>query len=459
MLPTTPLHPLLLEDDAGALVMTSGNRAEEPIAKDDTEAFAKLDEVADAFLVHDRHIHTRADDSVVRVAAGTSTPIRLARGFVPTAVPLGFDAPPVLAVGGQLKNTVCLTRGGDAFVSQHVGDLDHPDAAAFFDEVIAKMQRLLGAEPLLVAHDLHPDYASTRWAMDRKVTRLGVQHHHAHVAACLTEHGRVEDAVLGVAFDGTGCGPAGDLWGGEFLLASLRGFERLGHLRPIALAGGEAAIKEVWRLGIAARVDAGEPIDVVHGVAPAKLAAVEKLIARSRLSPRATGCGRWFDAASAILGVRSAVSYEAQAAVELEVLALTAKDPLAAPPYPFTIERAAPAPFVVDLRPTIRALAKDTRLGVPHKEIAARFHATLAETILVACKEAHGARSNVPRTIALTGGSFQNRLLTEGAVARLEKEGFEVLVHRRVPPNDGGLALGQVAIAAYRLARNQTKGE
>ncbi|AKV03370.1 [NiFe] hydrogenase metallocenter assembly protein HypF [Labilithrix luteola] len=248
MLPSTPLHHLLLRDGEPLLVMTSGNVSDEPIAKDDDEALTKLADIADAFLVHDRRIHTRADDSVVRGVAGVVQPVRRARGLVPDSIPLPFEAGGVLAVGAELKSTVCLTRGREAFVSQHIGDLEGLEARAFFEEVVQKLGHLLGTSPSVVAHDLHPDYASTRWAIASGLRRCVVQHHHAHVASCMAENGRIEQ-VIGVAFDGTGCGPAGDLWGGEVLLADLGGFERRGHLRPIALAGAKRrfASHGVWR--------------------------------------------------------------------------------------------------------------------------------------------------------------------------------------------------------------------
>src|SRR6267143_265396 len=246
MLPYTPLHHLLLRDGPELLVMTSGNLAEEPIAKDNPAALERLAGIADVFLLHDREIHTRADDSVVRMVAGKAQPVRRSRGHVPDPIELGFTAPPVLAVGANLKNAVCMTRGGEAYLSPHVGDLDHLETFAYFREVIGKLTQLLGVHPEVVAFDLHPDYVSTRWALESGLRREPVQHHHAHLASCLAEHGR-SGPSLGVAFDGTGCGPTGELWGGEFLLADLAGFQRLGHLRPLALAGGEAALREPWR--------------------------------------------------------------------------------------------------------------------------------------------------------------------------------------------------------------------
>jgi hydrogenase maturation protein HypF len=438
MLPTTPLHHLLLGDGPALLVMTSGNVADEPIAADDDEAARALGRIADAFLAHDRAIHTRADDSVVRLVSGGAQVVRRARGLAPDPLPLGADAPPVLAVGAQMKNAVCLTRGAQAFVSQHIGDLSSVAARGFFEDVVAKLTRLLGVSPWAVAHDLHPDYASTRWALGSGLEAIAVQHHHAHVAACLAEHGRAGPAI-GVAFDGTGCGPAGELWGGEFLVFDLDGFRRAGHLRPLALPGGEAAIREPWRLAISALADAGEP------VAEPCAAPLLRMIARGSLAPLSTGAGRWFDAVAAILRIRRHITYEAQAAIELEAVASTAGD---AAPYPFELE--AREPFVVDLRPAIRAVASDARAGEPRATVAARFYATMAEAVLASCRVVR--RASGLGIVALSGGCFQSVLLTEGAKTRLEADGFEVLVHRRVPPNDGGIAFGQAAIAARRLA-------
>jgi hydrogenase maturation protein HypF len=441
MLPYTPLHHLLLRDGPELLVMTSGNLAEEPIAKDNPAALERLAGIADVFLLHDREIHTRADDSVVRMVAGKAQPVRRSRGHVPDPIELGFTAPPVLAVGANLKNTVCMTRGGDAYLSPHVGDLDHLEAFAYFREVIEKLAQLLGVRPEVVACDLHPDYVSTRWALESGLRKEPVQHHHAHVASCLAEHGR-SGPCLGVAFDGTGCGPAGELWGGEFLLADLAGFQRLGHLRPLALAGGEAAIREPWRLAAAALHDAGLNLELLGRIDRKKREAVLRLIETGAASPKATGAGRWFDAVAALCGLRDEITYEGQAAVELEAIAA----PGDCCSYPFRIERG--DPFVVDLRPAVRAIGAELANGAPAGEVAARFHRTLAMAIGAGCRIAR-ERSRV-ETVALSGGCFQNRLLSESAKRLLEQDGFDVLVHGRVPPNDGGVALGQAAVAAWR---------
>ncbi len=445
LLPYTPLHHLLLAEGLPLLVMTSGNISEEPIARENAEAREKLSAVADAFLFHDREIHARADDSVMRIVAGAAQPIRRSRGFVPEPITLPFDSVPVLAVGAELKNAVCMTRDGEAFLSPHVGDLENPEAARFFEEVIGKLKRLLAVEPAAVAHDLHPDYFSTRWAAASGLPREPVQHHHAHIASCLAEHGRTGQAI-GIAFDGTGCGPAGELWGGEILVADLSAFRRLGHLRPLRLPGGEAAIREPWRVAAAALLDAGEGLDLLFGIDARRLAGVRQLLERNVRAPAATGAGRWFDAAAALCGFFGPVTYEGQAAAELESLA----DRSDAEPYPFELgDPGGAAPFEVDLRPVVQQIASDLRDGVRVPIISARFHETLARAVQESSRRAR--ESTGIATAAFSGGCFQNRLLTERAKELLESDGFEVLVHRRVPPNDGGLALGQAAVAGFRL--------
>ena len=441
-LPPTPLQHLLLRDGPAVQVMTSGNLADEPIACRNAEARARLATVADVFLVHDREICARADDSVVRAAAPAVIPIRRARGVVPAAIALPVAGPPVLAVGGHERNTVCLAHAGRAVLSPHLGDLDHPDAVAAFADAIARLEALLGVRPQVVVHDRHPDYRSTRWALASGLPCVAVQHHHAHVAACLAEHGRSE-RVTGVAFDGTGLGDDGTLWGGEILDADLAGAARVASLRPLALVGGEAAIRAPWRLAAAALRDAGESLDLLREVAPAERARVAALLATD-LPPRAHGAGRWFDAVAALLGIGGAVSYDGQAAAQLEAVAGPADA------APFELALSPTWPGELDLRPAIRELVRELRRGTAAAVLAARFHATMARAIVLACRRA--GRS----TVVLTGGCFQNRRLLAGAVAGLTADGFEVLTHQQVPPNDGGLALGQAAIASARLATGAT---
>jgi hydrogenase maturation protein HypF len=454
-LPPTPLQQLLLVGGPELLVMTSGNVSDEPIARTNDEALTRLGEIADAFLLHDRDVHARADDSVVRVIGGEARLSRRARGFVPEAFSLAFlgargPAAPVLAAGGELRATLCLAAGERALLSQHVGDLDNADALAFFEETAARLASTSGVDPTVLAHDLHPDYQSTRWARRRARVSgarcVPVQHHHAHVASCLVEHRRV-GPVLGVVFDGTGLGPDGTLWGGELLLADLGGFRRLGHLRAIALPGGEAAIREPWRLAVAALADADEPLDV-PALAPLgarRLELVAGVARRPHVSPTATGAGRWFDAVSALCGVCTHASYDGQAPAELEAVAAPGEHGA----YDVAFLGGGAAPFVVDLRPAVRAMAGELRQGTGAPVVSARFHATLAQAIVAACVRARAEGG--PAVVALSGGCFQNRLLAEASAAGLERAGFEVLQHRRVPCNDGGLALGQAAVAAQQM--------
>jgi hydrogenase maturation protein HypF len=443
-LPPTPLQHLLLAAGPPLQVMTSGYPADDPIARDDAEARARLGHIADAFLMHDRVIHTRADDSVVRVTAGAARPLRRARGFVPEPVALPLAGPPVLAVGGQLAATVCLTRADEAFLSQHLGHLDDLEAFAFFGESIEKLGELLAVRPAVVAHDWHPDYRSTRWAEACGLPRVAVQHHHAHVAACLAEHRRSGPAI-GIAFDGSGHGGDGTLWGGEILEADLGGFRRRGHLRPLALAGGEAAIRAPWRLALAALLDADES-PALLGDRPER-DAVEALLRGGRCLS-ATGAGRWFDAIAGLCGLAES-SYEGQAPRELEALAAGVD----AAPYPFTVEQPEGAPFVIDLRPAVRALCADLRLGRRPAKMAAAFHETMAAAAHAGC--VLGRAAGGPSLVALGGGCFANRRLAERTIGLLEADGFTVLLPRLVPPGDGGLAYGQAAVASFRLAHQR----
>jgi len=437
-LPYTPLHHLLMQSFDGPLVMTSGNLSEEPIAATNEEARRRLGGIADLFLLHDRDIHMRADDSVVRVLLGAERVLRRARGHVPEAFALGFEAPAVLAVGADLKNTLCLAAGGAATLGQHVGDLDSYEAQSFFDEVRHNLQRLLRVEPRLVAHDLHPGYHSTAIAARLGLPAVAVQHHHAHIASCLVDNGRL-GPVLGVAWDGTGYGPDASIWGGEFLVADLAGFERVGRIRPVAMPGGDAAVREPWRLALAHLMAAGLPTD---RVSQAGRATVEAMV-RERVNVVDTSsAGRLFDAVASLAGLCDVTSYEGQAAMELE--AASADRTLDG--YPFPIVE---GPLLeLDPRPLIRAIVHDLARGADLATIGGRFHRALADAIAVACealRKRHGLGS-----VALSGGCFQSRLLTTLTVERLARDGFEVLLHSRVPPNDGGIALGQAAVAAWR---------
>ena len=447
MLPYTPLHHLLVKAVARPMVLTSGNISDEPIAYRDADALDALGGIADAFLTHDRAIHTRTDDSVARVFRARPMLIRRSRGYVPEPVTVDLEFPrPVLAVGAELKNTFCLTKGRHAFVSHHIGDLENAETLRSFTEGIEHFRRLFDVDPQVVAHDLHPEYLSTKYALDLDGVELaGVQHHHAHVASCLADNG-FDGPVIGVAFDGTGYGADGTIWGGEFLVADLAGFERGGHLAPVPMPGGAAAIRQPWRMA-AAYLDAafsGTPPDGL-GVVQRNAAHWTAVIAMGRRginSPLTSSAGRLFDAVAALLGVRDAINYEGQAAVELEQLA----DPHEAGAYQAQIENH--VPFGINGFDLVREAAGDIAAGTPRELVAARFHHGVAALIEAGCvllRERHGLG-----TVALSGGVFQNLLLLRGAVARLEARGFRVLVHSRVPCNDGGISLGQAVVAAAR---------
>ena len=425
MLPYTGLHHLLCAEVGGPLVMTSGNRCDEPIATGDAEARERLDGIADGFLAHDRPIHRRCEDSVVR----SGFPVRRSRGFAPGPLPLGRpDSPPIVAVGAELKSTFCVARGAEAFLSPHLGDLDSPLAYEAFRSDLGLYLEMLGVRPELIAHDLHPDYLSTRWALSQDAETMPVQHHHAHAAACLAENGEGAPA-LALVFDGTGYGPDGTLWGGELLRCSLERFERLAHLDPVPLPGGEAAIREPWRMAAAYLEAAGRPVPFERWPKVRQSLTIN--------APRSSGMGRLFDAAAALLGAGEAVSYEGQAAIELEQLA----GEVEAEPYGCRLE--AGRIHGADL---IAAVHDDLDAGRPREQIAAAFHEGVAAAAAAACAEV----DEPPATVALSGGSFQNLRLLRGIRGRLASLGFGVLTHRRLPPNDGGISFGQAVVAARR---------
>lgn len=426
MLPYTPLHHLLLADFGGPLVMTSGNRSDEPIAYEDGEARRRLGEIADAFLAHDRPIHRRCEDSVVR----SEFPVRRSRGLAPGALSLPVSATrAIVAAGAELKSTFCVARGGEAFLSPHLGDLDSEAAYRAFGTDLALYLDMLGTEPEVVAYDLHPEYLATKWALEQEAEPVGVQHHHAHAAACLAEHGE-EGPALAVVLDGTGYGPDGTLWGGEVLRCDLEAFERVAHLEPVPLPGGEAAIREPWRAAAAHLERAGRPV------------AFERWpLVRQSLevnAPLSSGMGRLFDAVAALLGVRDRVTYEGQAAIELEQLA----GETLAEPYTCRISEG-----LIAGSDLVGAAHDDLAAGRPRPEIAAAFHEGVAVAVATACADAAE-----PPTAVLSGGTFQNLRLLASVRRRLERLGFRVLTHRLVPPNDGGISYGQAAIAARRVS-------
>jgi hydrogenase maturation protein HypF len=443
MLPYTPLHHLLLEAVARPIVLTSGNVSDEPIVYRDDEARETLKGIADAFLTHDRSIHVRTDDSVARAFRGRPMLLRRSRGYVPEPLTLKTGFPrPVLACGAELKNTFCLARGRHAFVSHHIGDLENAETLRSFTEGIEHFRRLFDIDPQVVAHDLHPEYLSTKYALELDDVDLEpVQHHHAHIVSCLADNGE-DGPVIGVAFDGTGYGTDGTIWGGEFLAAGLATFERGGHLAPVPMPGGAAAIRQPWRMA-AAYVEDPE----VARRHPDQWPAVVAMAAKGINSPLTSSAGRLFDAAAAILGVRDAINYEGQAAVELEQLAETLT-PAEAEAYPATLETGG-GPFTIRGSDLLHAVIEDRTGGVPAPVIAARFHHGVAALIEAGCvlmRERYDLG-----TVALSGGVFQNLLLLNATVARLEARGFRVLLHSRVPCNDGGISLGQALVAASRF--------
>ncbi len=445
LLPYTPLHHLLLRALGGPTVLTSGNVSDEPIAYRDEDAVERLGGIADAFLTHDRPIHIRTDDSVVRVFRGRDLPIRRSRGYVPHPLALARAAPrPVLACGAELKHTFCLVKDDRAFVSHHIGDLENYETLRSFTEGVEHFRRLFDITPEVVAHDLHPEYLSTKWALDQDADLVGVQHHHAHIASCLADNGAA-GPVAGVAFDGLGYGTDGTLWGGEFLVADLAGFERVGHLAPVPMPGGATAIRQPWRmaaayLDLAYDGDVPEDLDVVRRNA-GRWAAVVALARRGGNAPPTSSMGRLFDAVAAVAGVRDAISYEGQAAVEFEQLA----DPAVDEAYPCDLAGTGTR-FTVPGVALVRAVAEDLRARVPRDVVAARFHNAVARVVADGCALIRQARGL--STVALSGGVFQNLLLLGRAVTLLEERGFTVLTHHRVPPNDGGVSLGQAAVAA-----------
>src|SRR6267143_773920 len=452
MLPYTPLHHLLLQAVGAPLVMTSGNATDDTIAHVDADAQSRLHGVADLFVVHDRPIEVPCDDSVARVVRDIPRLIRRSRGYVPLAVRLPVAASrPILACGGELKNTFALVRGREAFVSQHLGDLTNERTFRTFLDAVGHWRRLLDLSPDVVAHDLHPGYRSTVYARSLDgVERIAVQHHHAHIASCLADNG-VDRRVIGVAWDGTGYGLDGHAWGGEFLVADLAGFERAGHFEPVPLPGGDAAAREPWRMAAvflrAVYGDAMAELDLAFMRRLDRVAwrTLARAIDRGLNAPLTSSAGRLFDAVASLLGVRDRVAFEAQAAMELEALAA----PQADVTYPARLEDTGDA-LVVRTTDVVRGVVDDLLRQTPTAVIAARFHATLADVIVSVCGRIR-ERTGVG-AVALSGGVFQNARLLEAALDALETAGFEVYSHRDVPANDGGLALGQAAVAARRLS-------
>jgi len=447
MLPYTPIHYLILHEvEFLSLVMTSANLTDEPICINNDEAVERLKGIADAFLVHDRRIHARSDDSVVRLMAAKPRILRRARGYVPLPVVLSDEGPPTLGVGAELKGTVCLAKGRNAFLSQHLGDLKESIALNFFEETTDHLRRILEIEPQIVAHDSHPDYLSTRYALGMgNVKRVAVQHHHAHIASVLAENG-VAGPVIGVALDGTGLGDDGTIWGGEFFVADLVGYRRVGHLSNMPLPGGDAATHEPWRTALAylhaAFGSAWQALGIpfVRRIDMLRARLILQMVAARINTPMTSSAGRLFDAISSLLGICDRNTHDGQAPMELEA---TVREDIATA---LTFEiREAQGTLLLDACSFIRSAVDRIRDGADTGTIAAEFHHGLGNAVVAMCRQIR-ERENIGQ-VALSGGCFQNACLFEYAARALSQEGFEVLTHTKVPPNDGCIALGQVAVA------------
>jgi hydrogenase maturation protein HypF len=472
MLPYTPLHHLLLnqtdpvlarEPAPAVLVMTSGNLSEEPIATDNEEALERLSSLADAFLLHNRPIHVRCDDSVVLVNDGQQTVdhgnkivhrpssivhLRRSRGYAPYPVQLPFDAKPTLAVGGELKNTFCLARDGYAFLSHHIGDMENAETYASFEQGVAHLSHIFRVQPELIAHDLHPNYFTTHYAKKQSIPQIAVQHHHAHIASCMADNGLENRQVIGLSFDGTGYGTDGAIWGGEILLASYADFERIAHLEYLPLPGGDSAIRHPWRIALGYAHALGLDITdlpFLQNIYKQAITIVQQQVDKKLNAPLTSSMGRLFDAVASLSGVRSDVTYEAQAAIEMEVLS---KPFIAsAETYPCHSERSEESPLIIRVKDLFAAIIHDIRAGESVGMIGAKLHKTIAQISLDICNQAR-KRTGL-NEVALSGGVWQNQILLDLVRDGLEKQGFVVYFHKQVPTNDGGLALGQAVIANH----------
>ncbi len=450
-LPYAPLHHLLFASgQLAALVMTSANLSDEPICIDNSEARERLDGIADGFLMHNREILQRCDDSVMAIVEGLPQVIRRARGYVPLPVALPVSAPPLLAVGGQMKSVLTLARGVEAFQSQHLGDLEDRSALEFFESALGHLQSTFEVTPEFIAHDLHPDYFSTLWAVEyaraHHLPVIGVQHHHAHIASCMAEHGRT-DKVIGIALDGTGYGTDGTVWGGEVMIADLCEFRRVAHLRPLPMPGGSKAIEQPWRMALSAVYtllggDAAGALELPEHESQLLL----QWMKRGQVGVLTSSCGRLFDAVAALVLGRHTVDYEAQAAIELEGVA--SEDDCGCYPVDITTGKEA---LIIEPAQMLRQLISELHLRIPVGEISARFHAWMAASF---AQVAQRVREKTHlETVCLSGGSMHNRILTRLLRRELETMGFQVLLQTKVSPGDGGLSYGQAAVAAARIQR------
>jgi hydrogenase maturation protein HypF len=472
MLPYTPLHLLLLnqtdpllntEPVPPLLVMTSGNFSEEPIAIDEEDALQRLTPLADAFVVHNREIHMRCDDSVVRVDHGplsvnreenatvhrplSTIYLRRSRGYAPYPVKLPFEVKPTLAVGGELKNTFCMTRDHYAFLSHHIGDMENAETYESFEEGIQHLSHIFRVQPEIIAYDLHPNYFSTQYAQRLDAPRVGVQHHHAHIVSCMVDNSLNDRRLIGLSFDGTGYGTDGGIWGGEVLLASFTDFERFGHLEYLPLPGGDSAIRSPWRIAAgyahALRIDVDD-LPFLQNVDKQALHILRQQIDKNINTVPTSSMGRLFDAVAGLVGIRNEVTYEAQAAIEMEVLA---KPFVAvAQSYPYLVDENR----IIRLKDLLNAVVHDVRAAKSIEIIAARFHKTIADIAIEICKRARESTSL--HEVALSGGVWQNQVLLNLVRDGLKRDGFVVYFHQQVPTNDGGLSLGQAIIANYSRA-------
>ena len=449
LLPYTPLHELLFTAD-DVWVMTSGNTSDEPIAYTNEDALDRLSTIADCFLLHNRDIHRRADDSVVRLVDGAPYLLRRSRGYTPLPIRLARPTVSVLACGGELKNTFCLTHGQQAFLSAHIGDLENLSTYQYYTDSIQYYKTLFNIKPQVVAYDLHPEYWATKYARQLPLPKIGVQHHHAHIASVMAEHG-LDEPVIGVAFDGTGYGPDGAIWGGEFLVADCCDFRRVAHCSYLPLPGGAQAVRQPWRMAawilsaLYGERLASLPIPFVQSLPP-EWPAMVKAAERRINTPLTSSAGRLFDAAAALLSIRGSIHYEGQAAVELELAAAGRRGSL----LPFSI--LAGAQQQLDFLPTFAAMSESLQRGEDPADLAASFHNTVAVAIVATVRQIK--KETALRKVALSGGVFQNLRLLAAVEEQLKMQQFEVYRHCRVPTNDGGLALGQAVIAGARYMRN-----
>ncbi len=454
MLPYAPLHYLVLENKFTALIMTSANQIDEPICISNREAVTRLKSIADYFLVHNRDILVRCDDSIAFVTDGKPQLMRRSRGYASRPLLLKESFPAVLALGPQLKATQCILKDNFAFLSPHIGDMETPQARDFFHESLALMKRITQSDPQIIACDYHPAYYSTQVAQELNAARIiTVQHHHAHIVSCMAEN-KIDGDVIGLAMDGTGYGLDGNAWGGEFLIANSTQFQRFGHLQYFVLPGGQKAIHEPWRIGVSLLKQAyGKSWPDIASrlkLAPdqTNFELLDKIIKTRLNSPLSSGMGRLFDGVAAIMGLRCKVSFEGQAAMELEAKAKSAGQVL-----PFEILRNSDDSYILDVSAAIRAIVEDISSGKSMEEIASAFHATLAAAFASMSLEMR-KETGINR-VALSGGCFQNRLLLEGTMAELKKNGFDVYCHSQVPANDGGVSLGQAVIAGAIMKKEK----